>query len=104
MSRGRNGGRVGARREPFSPKFLTDRQDSSFIFIHQSRFLSVSAWEHPDPVPRPVAAVGLARSNRWTQGASGSEGKSAPVAGPGSHFRQQYLQAIERQPLGGTSA
>ena len=96
-------GQVGARREPFSPKFLTDRQDSSFIFIHQSRFLSVSAWEHPDQFQGLLLQWGWlgqsldARCVRF-------RGQSAPVAGPGSHFRQQYLQAIERQPLGGTSA
>ncbi len=32
----------------FKPKFLTHRQDNSFIFNHHSGILGCVAWEHPD--------------------------------------------------------
>ena len=37
-----------------NPKFLTHRQDNSFIFNHHSGILGCVAWEHPDELEGPL--------------------------------------------------
>ena len=45
---------LGNSRLPASPKFLTHRQDNSFIFNHHSRISGYLAWEHPDQLEGPL--------------------------------------------------
>ena len=79
----------------FSPKFLTHRQDNSFIFHHQSGILGCVAWEHPDELEGPLLQRGRlgqsldARRVRF-------RGQSALMAGPRPHLRHQRLQALQR--------
>ena len=78
-----------------SPKFLTHRQDNSFIFNHHSRILGCVAWEHPDEFEGPLLQRGRlgqsldARRVRF-------RGQSALVAGPGPQVCHQRLQALQR--------
>ncbi len=78
-----------------NPKFLTHRQDNSFIFNHHSRILGCVAWEHPDELEGPLLQRGRlgqsldARRVRF-------RGQSALVAGPGPQVRHQRLQALQR--------
>ena len=77
------------------PKFLTHRQDNSFIFNHHSRISGCVAWEHPDELEGPLLQRGRlgqsldARRVRF-------RGQSALVAGPGPQVRHQRLQALQR--------
>ena len=81
--------------EGLSPKFLTHRQDNSFIFNHQSGILGCVAWEHPDELEGPLLQRGRlgqsldARRVRF-------RGQSALMAGPRPHLRHQRLQALQR--------
>ena len=78
-----------------NPKFLTHRQDNSFIFNHHSRILGCVAWGHPDELEGPLLQRGRlgqsldARRVRF-------RGQSALVAGPGPQVRHQRLQALQR--------
>ena len=77
------------------PKFLTHRQDNSFIFNHHSRISGCVAWEHPDELEGSLLQRGRlgqsldARRVRF-------RGQSALVAGPGPQVRHQRLQALQR--------
>ena len=81
--------------EGLRPKFLTHRQDNSFIFNHQSGILGCVAWEHPDELEGPLLQRGRlgqsldARRVRF-------RGQSALMAGPRPHLRHQRLQALQR--------
>ena len=81
--------------QPCKPKFLTHRQDNSFIFNHHSGILGCVAWEHPDELEGSLLQRGRlgqsldARRVRF-------RGQSALVAGPGPQVRHQRLQALQR--------
>ena len=80
---------------PINPKFLTHRQDNSFIFNHHSRILGCVAWEHPDEFEGPLLKRGrLGQSLDARRVRFG--GQSALMAGPRPHLRHQRLQAMQR--------
>ena len=85
-----------------SPKFLTHRQDNSFIFNHHSRILGCVAWEHPDEFEGPLLKRGrLGQSLDARRVRFG--GQSALMAGPRPHLRHQRLQALQRQAVLGSA-
>ena len=81
-----------------SPKFLTHRQDNSFIFNHQSGISGCLAWEHPDELEGPLLKRGQL-SQSLDSRAIRFGGQSALVAGPRRHLRHQRLQALQRQAV-----
>ena len=78
-----------------NPKFLTHRQDNSFIFNHHSGISGCVAWEHPDELEGPLLKRGRLGQSLDARGVR-FRGQSALVAGPGPQVRHQRLQAMQR--------